>query len=73
MTKALVEQVLNLTEQERLDLMDQIWESLAKNPERIPLPSEHRQILEARLKAHHSNPKDVVSWEAVRGRYLSDQ
>ena len=30
-------------------------------------------ILEARLKAHHSNPGDFVSWEAVRGRYLGDQ
>jgi len=73
MTQALVEQVLSLPEQERLDLMDQIWESLARNPERIPVPPEHRQILEARLKAYRTNPGDLVSWEAVRGRYLGDQ
>ena len=73
MTKTLIDQVLNLPAAERLDLMDRIWDSLAANPELIPLPEEHRQILEARLKAHRTNPGEVVSWEAVRGRYLPGQ
>lgn len=41
-------------------------------PEPIPMPIEHRQILEARLKAHPTNAEDLVSWEAIRERYLGD-
>jgi len=73
MDKALMEQVLSLPAADRLDLMDRIWASLADNPELIPLPDEHRRILEARLRAHRTNPGEVVSWEAVRGRYLPKQ
>ena len=73
MTKALIEQVLTLPAEERLDLMDHIWDSLAANPELIPLRPEDRQILEARLKAHRSNPNEVISWEAVLGRYLRNE
>lgn len=73
MSKSLIEQVLNLPPAERMDLMDRIWDSLAEKPELIPLPEEHRRILEARLKSHRANPGEVVSWEAVRGRYLQGQ
>lgn len=73
MNKSLLDQVLSLPPSERLNLMDRIWDSLAENPELIPLPDEHRQILEARLKAHRANPGDVVPWEAVRSRYLPGQ
>jgi putative addiction module component (TIGR02574 family) len=70
MTKALVDQVLTLPPDDRLELMDQVWESLARDPELISVPEEHRQILEGRLESYRANPDRVVSWESVRGRYL---
>jgi putative addiction module component (TIGR02574 family) len=70
MTKTLVEQVLNLPPGDRLDLMDQIWESLALNPGLVPVPEEHRQVLEKRLESYRATPEKVVAWESVRARYL---
>jgi putative addiction module component (TIGR02574 family) len=70
MTKALVDQILNLPPADRLDLMDQIWESLARNPDLIPLPEEHRQDLDSRLESFRAAPDRVVAWESVRARYL---
>jgi putative addiction module component (TIGR02574 family) len=67
MTKALVDRVLNLPPGDRLDLMDQIWESLAL---KLPLPEEHRQLLEGRLESFRAAPDKVVAWDSVRGRYL---
>ena len=73
MTKAFVDQVLNLPPGDRLDLMDQIWESLAQNPELIPVPEEDRQLLERRLESYRAAPDKVVSWDSIRGRYLKPQ
>ena len=73
MTKALIDEVLSLPLQERRDLMDRIWESLAANPESISVPQEHRDILEARLAAYRAEPANIVTWEAVRRRYLIPQ
>jgi putative addiction module component (TIGR02574 family) len=73
MTKALVDQVLNLPAGDRLDLMDQIWESLARTPDLIPVPEEHRRVLERRLESYRAAPDRVLAWESVRGRYLKPQ
>lgn len=73
MTKTLVNQVLTLPPADRLDLMDQIWESLAQDPEAFPLPEEHRRLLEERLERHRAAPERVVAWESVRGRYVKPQ
>jgi putative addiction module component (TIGR02574 family) len=53
--------------------MDQIWESLARDPELIPVPEEHKQVLEKRLESYRANPDMLVAWESVRGRYLKPQ
>jgi putative addiction module component (TIGR02574 family) len=36
---------------ERLDLMDQIWESLEPSADAVPLPEWHRTVNEHRLRA----------------------
>ena len=52
--------------EERLTLVQQIWDSIAEDSAALPLTTEQREELERRLAAHAANPEDVVPWSEVR-------
>lgn len=59
-----------LTMDERLDLMHEIWDSITSEPVRPHLTEARRKELERRLAEHELNPDDVVSWEEVKAQAL---
>ena len=58
-------QIDDLTRDERLDLLDQIWDSL--NDEDVPLTEAQREELDRRLERFDTEGPVGVSWEQVRG------
>jgi len=56
---------------ERLQLVQEIWESLASSPAELPLSEDLKQELDRRLAALDANPQDVVPWEEVEARALA--
>ena len=56
---------------ERLQLAEEIWDSLeAKLPE-FPLSDAQKQELDRRIAALEANPDAVVPWEEVEARALA--
>ncbi len=55
-----------LTLDERLDLLDQVWDSLLKTGEPPPVPDWHREVLRARIAAADANPGAGISLEELR-------
>jgi len=53
---------------ERILLVEEIWDSIAEEPEQPPLTEAQRQDLERRLAAYKANPKAGSSWEEVKAR-----
>jgi putative addiction module component (TIGR02574 family) len=53
---------------ERLQLVEEIWDSIAADADAVPLTDAQRQDLERRLAAHEANPKAGSSWEEVKAR-----
>ncbi len=51
---------------ERLDLMHEIWESIARESGGGLLTDAQRAELERRLAEHEADPDDVVTWEEVK-------
>ena len=54
-----------LAVEDRLDLVGQIWDSIAADSTAIPLTEPQRKELDRRIADHETNPDDVVSWENV--------
>ena len=50
---------------DRLALVQQIWDSIAEEVERLPLTEAQRQELDRRLAAHKANPQAAIPWEQV--------
>jgi len=55
---------------ERLQLVDEIWDSIAPSLEQLPLTQAQRDELDRRVAALNANPTNVVSWEEVEARAL---
>ena len=52
--------------EDRLTLVEEIWDSIAADSTAVPLTPEQRQELERRLAAHTANPEKAVPWSEVR-------
>ena len=57
--------------EERLDLIEEIWDSLDAVSDAVPLTDAQRAELERRFKDDEADPDDVASWEAVKAATLS--
>lgn len=56
--------------QQRIQLVEDIWDSIAEMPEEVKIPEWHRLELEKRLEAYHANPDEGSPWKDVRKRIL---
>lgn len=52
-----------LTRDERLELLDQLWESLDRDPDALPLSDDQKRDLDARLDELESDGGRGVTWE----------
>ena len=68
---ATLAEIESLSIEERLALVEAIWDSIAAESENLPLTDAQRQELERRLVDDEANPDDVVSWEEVRAQALA--
>ncbi len=63
-----IEEILNLSVKKRLELIEEIWDSIASNQEAIPLTSAQRRELDRRRSVHRADPSAAVPWTEVRSR-----
>ena len=61
-----IKDILKLSIDERIHLVQTIWDSIAADAEVSEISEEHKQLLDERLEAHKNNPNDVVSWDEVK-------
>jgi putative addiction module component (TIGR02574 family) len=65
MSNADVAEILKLPAEERLRLLELIWESLATQPSDVVLSDAHRAVIDERVAEHELDPKDVVRRDEV--------
>jgi putative addiction module component (TIGR02574 family) len=56
----------NLSVPERLDLVEDIWDSIAQDAESLELTAEERAELDRRLAEHARDPRSAIPWETVK-------
>ena len=66
--KNLLDSVIALPIEERLELLDRIRESVRNDPAITPLSEEHRRILDQRIDEFERDPSEGSSWAEVEGR-----
>ena len=61
-------EILSLSVADRLQLLEEIWDSLAETQEAIPVTDAQRKELARRRRAHARNPSAAKPWTEVRAR-----
>src|SRR5690242_13956937 len=55
---------------ERLDLVEDIWDSIAQDAEALTLSAEERAELDRRWAEHERDPSSAIPWETVRDKLV---
>jgi putative addiction module component (TIGR02574 family) len=55
-----------LSPEERIRLVQDLWDRIAASPQDVPVSEAVRQELQRRLADHHHSPDDVIPWEEVK-------
>jgi len=66
-------ELLELSVEERLKLIEALWESVAECPEALALTPEQKQELDRRLAAYERDPDAGVPWAVVKQRLLASR
>lgn len=66
-----VQDFRSLSIAERIQLVEDIWDSIAiEGSEAVQLSEAQRQELQRRVQAHDADPSSAISWEHVRAELL---
>ncbi len=67
------DELLTLPLAERIELVEDLWDSIAADAELVPVPESHRRELARRRAAHREDPTAVRPWEEVRRRLWAEE
>ena len=51
---------------EKLQLMEALWDDLRAHVEGLPVPQWHKELLDARRKALEEGKEEVLEWDDVK-------
>jgi putative addiction module component (TIGR02574 family) len=66
-------EILKLSVSERIQLVEDIWDSIAAEPDALPLTEEQREELDRRLAEAESKPGVGKPWSEVKARILGSR
>ena len=67
---ATVAEIRSLSVDDRLDIVEAIWDSIVADADDLHVSPAERELIEERLAAHRAHPTDVVPWEQVKAEAL---
>lgn len=73
MKKITATDTIALSIPERIQLVEDIWDTIAAEGPAIELTEDEKKIIDKRLEAYHRNPDVGSPWEDVYKRIVSGQ
>lgn len=70
MNTATISNIVEMPIQQRIQFVEDVWDSIAKSPDMVEIPEWHKQELATRLKSYLKNPNEVSTWQNVKKRIL---
>lgn len=65
-----LEQAMSLSLDEKLQLISDLWDSMAQSPDNIPVPDWQLEELKRRIESQRTNPQQGQSWDEVKREIL---
>ena len=58
--------IRDLSIEERIQLVGEIWDSIAEEEGEFELTGAQRDEIDRRLESYRANPDQVISWEEIK-------
>ena len=68
MNAALNTEISRLSPTEKLQLVEELWDTLAANPDQLGIPAWHAKLLAEDQALYQANPTEGSSWSEVKAR-----
>ena len=63
-----IPEISQLSTQEKILLVEDLWDSIASDDSHIPVPESHKAELDRRLERHINSPGELLSLEELQVR-----
>lgn len=70
MEDKLIKELSRLDKNEKIILVEALWDSIASDPDQVEVPEHHKSILEKRLKTLDEDTENGKPWDEIREKYL---
>lgn len=57
---------------ERIAFVEALWDQIAREPDTVPMPDDHKRVLDERLDAYRADPQAGRAWREVRDDLLAE-
>ncbi len=71
MTVQTIPAIEDMTGAQRVELMEELWKAMSKQPEVYEVPERHRRILEERRAAVERGEIEYIDWEEAKRQIRS--
>jgi putative addiction module component (TIGR02574 family) len=71
MKKVTAADTLSLSIPDRIQLVEDIWDTIASQAEGVELTDEEKKLIDERLEVYHRDPQVGSSWNEVYQRIVS--
>ena len=61
-----IDEIKQLDITERILLVEEIWDSIAREQENVGLSEYEKEVLDARLTSLNENPNTLMSWNEIK-------
>lgn len=68
-----ISDILGLSIAERIQFIEDVWDTIAALPEAVPLSQIQKKELDKRLTAYHRNPQAGTPWNIIKQRLLKSK
>lgn len=66
-----IDKIKELDITKRIMLVEDIWDSIAQEQDKVKLSDYEKEILDQRLKAYEKNPDNLISWDDIKSKLRS--
>ena len=61
-----IPEISQLSTPEKILLLEDLWESIASDDSKVPVPESHKEELDRRLERHINSPGELLSLEQLQ-------
>ncbi|MBD3614975.1 MAG: addiction module protein [Gracilimonas sp.] len=70
MEDTLIKELSRLNKNEKIILVEALWDSIASDPDQVDVPAHHQTIIEKRLQTLKEDKANGKPWSEIRKKYL---